>query len=105
MASQSVDRRPRILDGCGGQPSNSGGPANKAASLAIGDEFIVVCESLHTSDINRVVGRIKQTLQDPYDLRGLPDRITASVGTAARPGARTPSPTGDDLIAAADAAL
>lgn len=78
-------------------------PSDTVARLS-GDEFVVVCDSLHSpAQADIVRARVQDSLEQPYDLDGVRLSVTASVGVAvADPGdERNP----DELLAAADAAM
>jgi diguanylate cyclase (GGDEF)-like protein/PAS domain S-box-containing protein len=69
------------------------------------DAFLVVCEDVHELEISRVASRATACVdvQAPGTPRG---RVTASVGSAARPcsGSEDPTRVAEELVASADAA-
>jgi diguanylate cyclase (GGDEF)-like protein/PAS domain S-box-containing protein len=69
------------------------------------DAFVVVCEDVHELEISRVASRATACVdvQAPGTPRG---RVTASVGSAARPcsGSEDPVRVAEELVASADAA-
>jgi diguanylate cyclase (GGDEF)-like protein/PAS domain S-box-containing protein len=68
-----------------------------------GDEFAVLLEKLaEASDAMVIAERIKQALDEPFDLDGRRVALTASIGIAlGEPGGSAP----EDLLRAADAAM
>lgn len=76
-------------------------PGGTVARLA-GDEFIVLCEELRISAVALVVDRIRESLEQTYQIDGRSISPRASIGAA------TATPDGSDyeaLVAAADAAM
>lgn len=69
------------------------------------DAFVVICEDVHELEISRVSARATECVdvQAPGTPRG---RVTASVGSAARPcsGNEDPARVAEELVASADAA-
>jgi len=68
-----------------------------------GDEFVVLIEQLATSaDIQPIIARIHQAMEQPIAMDGVAVKLSVSVGTAIGPAEfRTP----EDAIAAADLAM
>jgi diguanylate cyclase (GGDEF)-like protein/PAS domain S-box-containing protein len=67
-----------------------------------GDEFVVVCRGVTTSDLGSQIGqRICQAIRRPFDLDGVAIQIGATVGVA-RNG---PGATAESLVHTADAAM
>jgi diguanylate cyclase (GGDEF)-like protein len=73
-------------------------------SRVSGDEFVVLCEDLASSDqADVIVGRLEGALEQPFFLSGIEVNVTASIGTAftGKGGPYAP----EDVLHAADMAM
>jgi diguanylate cyclase (GGDEF)-like protein len=67
-----------------------------------GDEFAVVCEGISgEAEAAEIAERIARALERPFEIKGVPHRIGASIGVALSDGTED----AEDLIAHADAAM